>query len=204
MTYQSKSADSFETRKRFYIFHKVILGQATIDQQEFMKFDMDSDDKTDLVKRFLTEYYHLDRKANFSDHTCLLTMDEIYERMVNYASVHYEVFNILKARYLTEIFPGKLSIAKFKELEQAQECEYCGITLKEIIELSSKQKIFKKNERGWVMEIDRRKPNKEYSDENCVAACYWCNNAKTDEFDDVEFKPIGEAIGVILRARLTS
>lgn len=95
-------------------------------------------------------------------------------------------------------------MVKFKELEQAQQCEYCGITLNQIAELSSKQKIFKKNERGWVMEIDRKKPNKEYSDENCLAACFWCNNAKTDEFDDVEFKPIGLAISHALLARLKS
>jgi hypothetical protein len=33
-------------------------------------------------------------------------------------------------------------------------------------------------------------------------SCYWCNNAKTDEFDDIEFKPIGELIGKTLRKRL--
>jgi hypothetical protein len=33
-------------------------------------------------------------------------------------------------------------------------------------------------------------------------ACYWCNNAKTDEFTAEEFKPIGEAIGAALMARI--
>jgi 5-methylcytosine-specific restriction endonuclease McrA len=63
------------------------------------------------------------------------------------------------------------------------------------------EESIKKNERGWNFEIDRKKPNLEYTTENCVAACYWCNNAKTDEFDDVEFKPIGELIGDTLKAR---
>ena len=43
------------------------------------------------------------------------------------------------------------------------------------------------------MEIDRKKPNLEYTKENCVRCCYWCNSAKTDEFDDVEFESIGDA-----------
>ena len=52
------------------------------------------------------------------------------------------------------------------------------------------------------MEIDRKAPNQEYSDDNCEPICYWCNNAKTDEFSAEEFKPIGMAIGNALRARL--
>jgi 5-methylcytosine-specific restriction endonuclease McrA len=86
-------------------------------------------------------------------------------------------------------------------LSVADQCYYCEITIDEIIELINKRKIFKKNERGWKMEIDRKEPNQEYSDENCVPACYWCNNAKTDEFNAEEFKLIGEAIGKVLRAR---
>ena len=93
MTYQSKSADSFETRKRFYIFHKVIHEQSAIDQEEFMRFDMDSDDIIDLVNLYLTEYYHLERKKSFTNHACRLTMDEIYKKMVDYERLHHEVFN---------------------------------------------------------------------------------------------------------------
>jgi len=33
-------------------------------------------------------------------------------------------------------------------------------------------------------------------------ACYWCNNAKTDEFDGDEFKEIGEAIKKVWKKRL--
>ena len=73
---------------------------------------------------------------------------------------------------------------------------------KKIEELAQKGKLYKKNERGWNMEIDRKKPNLEYTTDNCVAACYWCNNAKTDEFDDEEFEPIGEQIGNALLKRL--
>jgi hypothetical protein len=32
--------------------------------------------------------------------------------------------------------------------------------------------------------------------------CYWCNNAKTDEFTPTEFKFIGQMIGNIWNTRL--
>ena len=39
-----------------------------------------------------------------------------------------------------------------------------------------------------------------YNPDNCVLACYWCNNAKTDAFTDKEFKPIGDIIGKTIKS----
>ena len=52
------------------------------------------------------------------------------------------------------------------------------------------------------MEVVRIELNKGYEEGNLVLSCYWCNNAKTDEFTATEFKPIGELIGQTLKARL--
>ena len=87
---------------------------------------------------------------------------------------------------------------------KATKCHYCHITLDEINTLADKQMLFKKNERGYTMEIDRKEPNLEYTNENCVPSCYWCNNAKTDEFDDVEFIPIAKEIRKVFDNRLKS
>jgi hypothetical protein len=38
-----------------------------------------------------------------------------------------------------------------------------------------------------------------YNKDNCVFACAWCNDAKTDAFDDKQFKPIGEEIGKAIK-----
>ena len=54
------------------------------------------------------------------------------------------------------------------------------------------------------MEIDRKEPNLEYTKENCVWCCYWCNNAKTDEFKYKEFKKVGAVIETIWNDRLNS
>ena len=48
--------------------------------------------------------------------------------------------------------------------------------------LKSIGKIYTKSARGLSIEIDRLNSNKEYSLDNVVLACYWCNNAKTDEY----------------------
>jgi len=52
------------------------------------------------------------------------------------------------------------------------------------------------------MEIDRIEPNKEYTPDNCVLACYWCNNAKSDEFSSHEFSEnIGPCIQSVWKKR---
>ena len=38
-----------------------------------------------------------------------------------------------------------------------------------------------------------------YNKDNCVLACHWCNNAKTDAFTADEFKPIGKEIGTTIQ-----
>ena len=94
---------------------------------------------------------------------------------------------------------------KCEELEKSNECYYCGITLKEINQLFELQLIMTKrsNTRGKSLEYERVEPNKAYEDlNNLKLACYWCNNAKSDEFSADEFKPIGKQIGDALRARL--
>ena len=84
-------------------------------------------------------------------------------------------------------------------------CHYCHITQAEINDLFKADKIFTKrqNTRGKSLGIERLKPNLSYSDtDNLVSCCYWCNNAKTDEFSEEEFKPIGEAIRKVWLKRL--
>ena len=60
-----------------------------------------------------------------------------------------------------------------------------------------------KRARGYSMEVDQKNAFAGYSDKNCVASCYWCNNAKTDEFNYDEFKEkIAEGITGVWNKRL--
>lgn len=93
-------------------------------------------------------------------------------------------------------FTDKLEFDKFKNIftndHSKNKCHYCGITENDISELgdenSDKIKTKRLRTRGRSMEIDRIDPFGDYSENNIILACYWCNNAKTDEFSYFEFK----------------
>jgi len=92
-----------------------------------------------------------------------------------------------------------MSFEEFKKIYFADEeldkrvCDYCGINESEIHYLIIKGEVKTKRlySRGRSLEIDKKKPNEDYTPENIVLSCYWCNNAKTDEYTYEEFKSIG-------------
>jgi 5-methylcytosine-specific restriction endonuclease McrA len=62
---------------------------------------------------------------------------------------------------------------------------------------------FRGGRRGKRLEVDRMISDQPYSPENCVLACYPCNNAKSDVFTYEEFVEIGKTIGrVKIRPRI--
>ncbi|SMG16583.1 hypothetical protein SAMN05661096_00873 [Marivirga sericea] len=92
----------------------------------------------------------------------------------------------------------------YAEDEVDRSCAYCKVKESEISSLIDSKKIHTKRlaTRGRFVEVDRIKPNEGYVKGNLALSCYWCNNAKTDEFNAEEFKPIGEAIGKVLRSKM--
>ena len=98
------------------------------------------------------------------------------------------------------IFKKGLSLNQFKDFyhddNYDRECEYCGIKESDIGKLREKGEIKTKRfySRGKKMEVDKINPNGDYTEKNIVLSCYWCNNAKTDEFSYDEFVEIGQAI----------
>lgn len=75
--------------------------------------------------------------------------------------------------------------------EQKGLCEYCRLPGNTEIHYGRR---FRKGRRGLNLEVDRKDNCQRYSPENCVLACYPCNNAKSDVFSYEEFLKIGEAI----------
>jgi 5-methylcytosine-specific restriction endonuclease McrA len=70
-------------------------------------------------------------------------------------------------------------------------CEYCHLPGDTMPRYG---KWFRKGRRGKRLEVDRKESKEKYSPENCVLACYPCNNAKSDVFTYKEFLEIGKAI----------
>jgi hypothetical protein len=90
-------------------------------------------------------------------------------------------------------------------IKTPRKCIYCNFTEKEIQELLDAKKIYTKRiaTRGRTLEIERLLPNQPYDDlNNLVYCCYWCNNAKTDEFTAEEFQLIGQVLKIIWSNRL--
>ncbi len=137
-----------------------------------------------------------------------LSISDLDKRMNNWDVNNKETVAVFYGRYKDE-FDKILSFEEFKKFygedEKDRECDYCRIKESEIETLRKKGEIKTKRlyTRGLKMEIDRKNPFGNYSVENIALCCYWCNNAKTDEFNAEEFKLIAKLIKVVWDNRLT-
>lgn len=132
-----------------------------------------------------------------------------YDKIDNWFKINNENLNEFYTKY-KEHFEHQLPYKEFENFYGSDEnssraCYYCEITEKEIASLNSNRKIFTRRlyTRGLKMEIDRKDPFGKYERNNIVLCCYWCNNAKTDEFSKTEFEPIAMAIKTIWQQRLS-
>lgn len=195
--YSNCCAQSFNTRLELFLFKIALDGRGDIDEfaeKEFMDY------KLEVVEKYAGVYwqqkydYKIDGKVK---------IDDIYSAIQNYKRSHAKKIADLKKSY-EEDFHKILPYETFKELLQGKKCEYCNITLEDIDKLIENIKIYKKKDtRGFTLEIDRKEVNKEYASNNIALCCYWCNNAKMDEFSYEEFKKvIGPAIQKVWEGRL--
>lgn len=115
----------------------------------------------------------------------------------------YSVYQRIKSNCCEEWKRNRNSFYSWYEnrvREQKGLCEYChlqGDTTKYY-----RPEGFRKGRRGFNLEVDRKDATGQYSPENCVLACYPCNNAKSDVFSYEEFLKIGDAIGNVKKRTL--
>ena len=65
--------------------------------------------------------------------------------------------------------------------KQKRKCHYCETEEKTLTELFEAGVLATKRFRGRSLELERRDAKgNQYSEENCVLACYFCNNHKSD------------------------
>ena len=88
-------------------------------------------------------------------------------------------------------YEGRLS-------EQKNKCHYCRIAEDDVNKIVSKGKLTsarfpedgvpsRGRGRGIHFEVDRKDPQGDYSGLNCVLACYFCNNDKSDIFSEEQY-----------------
>lgn len=194
---------SFKSVFDQYLFYRFSRGlQSNIGLDNFKIFKV----KQEIIDEYVNEYwqkdYDYDKQGKWE-----YTIKEIETHIYSWEKQkkNEELTKECETYYVDSRFNEIYPYEKFIELLEKKTCKYCGISEDKIENLISKNKIYKKKvTRGWTLEIDRRMPNLEYTHKNCVRCCYWCNSAKTDEFDDIEFIPIGEAIKDIWHERLRS
>ena len=210
-SYNDKLIDSLATRIQLFLFWKSFDGEV-IKAEEIEKY-IDEIEKfeitNDLANLYSNTYYQTKlkegRQISFNGKNALV--DDICKNIPSKTRIKELLRNKLKPlkdKYIDrfkKIFP----IDSFNDMSNNKTtCSYCGISLAQIEELGKRGKLNNKRSdtRGYTLEIDRKLPNLEYSKKNCCMACYWCNNAKTDEFSPKEFKPIAEGIRRVWNERL--
>jgi hypothetical protein len=192
--YRIKAEASFKTKLNLYLFQNVINNnQKSIDPEEFISFKI----TYDIVNQYTTEYWQ-DKPINN------MIPKAIYNTIKDTKVREALTIKELKDDYVGNQFKNIFKFEDFIALIERDKCEYCDQTEEQITLLRDNKLIKTKSMRGHLLEIDRYNSNFEYSKENCVLACYWCNNAKTDEFNQKEFKAIGIEIKKIWKNRLNN
>jgi len=222
--YNDKKKDSFKTRYRLFLFEmafknftaKEIVENLTEHIKEFEEFEINKP----IINAYAANYYqkYYDEKIKYKDYN-ELTVDDIWHSMNfeqnnlfqlteyrhrrNINEKYVKFYNKLEETYI-DIFKGLFPKEKFDEMIKNKVCSYCGISVDDINSLGNDGKLYNKRSetRGYTLEIDRKEANGEYTEDNCCMCCYWCNNAKTDEFKPHEFKEIARGINAVWNQRL--
>lgn len=201
--YIQKARSSFKARFDLLLFEHITQGfDREIATDELNRFEIV--DHQSSLKEYINGYWQQGEIKKYEIQG--KPIERIYQEMKDWRESHKLNIDCLLKYYIENIFPRVFPSNEFYQMvENASECEYCHITINQINDLIAQEKLFKKHiTRGWSLEIDRKAANLEYTKDNCVICCYWCNNAKTDEFDYEEFKKIGVVIQKIWNERLNS
>ncbi|MFW9627718.1 MAG: hypothetical protein ACMV1K_13410 [Sulfurospirillum sp.] len=201
--YKNKMKDSFNTLWKIngfrYFMENEISGPLNkIDLQYILKRP-----DNEIICNYVGQYYQYHTKINNVNRQNIEEKLIEWNRVIKQTTNQNEITQLYIQAWKKYQEEPPFQFDKFKEmLIGSKECAYCGISLQQIDTLRDQVQIFSKSGRGFSFEIDRKIPNKEYSEENCCMICYWCNNAKTDEFSPKEFKKIARGIHAAWNARL--
>ena len=195
--YRSIKKRSFETFLELFLVSTYIDDKSlqSANEDNFAAFDY-TDER---IPKALTAYQMGNNSADF-DGRPVSYLDNVVDSW--YKSHDLSPFKLL---FQDKMISEDEFVDFYKSDDFDRECHFCNIKESEIDKLILSQKINTKRlgTRGKKMEIERLKPIEGYVKGNIALCCYWCNNAKTDEFSAKEFKPIGKLIGQTLKNRLT-
>ena len=191
--YKAKASDSFNTKFSIYLYTKG-RDKALAD---FKGFELDQD----IANEYAAVYWQNEEDYQIPGKS--ISIKEIETSVYKWESKNKAIKEQFKKAYV-DSFEDVFLQKEFEELLKEERCAYCETTLEEFAQLRQNKQLYKKQlTRGWdSLEIDRKSPNLEYTKDNTVMCCYWCNNAKTDEYVADEFKIIAKGIRKVWLDRL--
>ena len=117
------------------------------------------------------------------------------QQKLDYAAQEYARSKNLFASKHKEGFQNVNNFSEwYKNQLKAQDfcCYYCSTSIFDIQKLITDQKLKTRKTgygtRGRNLEIDKKVNDRGYTTDNCVLACYYCNNDKSYIFDDEFYK----------------
>ena len=196
--YKQKASDSFITKFTIYLYTKGrerALDKISLD--DFNNFELDQE----IADEYATVYWQNEEDYQIPGKS--ISIKEIETSVYKWESKNKAIKEQFKKAYV-DSFEDVFLQKEFEELLKEERCAYCETTLEEFAYLRQNKQLYKKQlTRGWdSLEIDRKSPNLEYTKDNTVMCCYWCNNAKTDEYVADEFKIIAKGIRKVWLDRL--
>lgn len=187
--HKEKAKANYKTKLPIYLF-RCCIDDISPRYDDFLRFELDEK----IIKEYACNYMQAELNEDIKE-IPVKKIDEFIKK-------HSEKFQHFEKKYL-EQFEKVFPKVDFDVLLSQKICTYCGITEDQINKLGIAKKLCNKRAetRGYTLEIDRMSPNKEYTIDNCCMSCYWCNNAKTDEFSVEEFKEVARSINAIWKSR---
>jgi hypothetical protein len=195
---------SFKRDLDIFLFEKLVKEGLTKDQQLKEEYKSYLSDK-EIEEKYLSALQLSKDNDVIEYKEKRYTMKEIDGFLIQWHDNNKNELHAYKNIFKEKHFISEQDFEEFYGTEKGKrECFYCSINELEIEKLIKSNKIHTKrlSTRGKTLEIDRKKPHGKYEKGNMVFCCYWCNNAKTDEFSVDEFRPIGHLIKEIWKERL--
>lgn len=191
-THADRAKANFDAKLPIYLFD-CYMREKEVSYKYFIAFELNEV----IIKRYACHYLQAERHESIEEKP----VDDIY----NYIKKHKndQEFKYDRNKYV-EHFKNILTVDEFNNLISNKKCSYCGISKEQIDTLGRSENLYNKraDTRGYSLEVDRINPNMEYSLNNICMSCYWCNNAKTDEFYANEFKEIARGINKVWNTRM--
>lgn len=201
--YFTKAKDSFNTKKKIFLYALSLSNRLKANNKEPIKAQFkgfDLKENLDIVNSYARVYYQKNYAEKIDG---IKTVQQVYEEILHWENENKALLKEIEIEYTKTDFFTLFPKDKFEDMLNQNDCGYCGITKEEINLLRNNEMLLNKHDtRGYSLEIDRKEPNLEYTPENCIMSCYWCNNAKTDEFNEREFKIIAKSIKKVWNSRL--